>query len=98
MSAPKAKAAASKKPNGKENGSAAPAPAVTKSNGDVAKDSAAAPATVGGSSRPDKAAYDAEQAKIKSEIDALQVKVVRTSLCGIICHILLYFDHELYLT
>lgn len=82
MPAPKAKAApavaAAKKPNGKENGSAAPAPAVTKSNGDVAKEDAAP--TVGGSSRPDKAAYDAEQARIKSEIDALQVKVVRTSL------------------
>lgn len=79
MSAPKIKAApAAKKPNGKQNGSAAPAPAVTKSNGDVAKEDAAA--TVGGSSRPDKAAYDAEQARIKSEIDALQLKVVRASL------------------
>lgn len=69
MPAPKAKAApaagAPKKSNGKENGSAAPA--VTKSNGDVAKEDAAVSA-VSGSSRPDKAAYDADQARIKSEI------------------------------
>jgi hypothetical protein len=30
----------------------------------------------GGSGKPDKAAYDAEQEKTKSEIDALQVKLV----------------------
>lgn len=37
----------------------------------------AAEAAAYGSGKPDKALYDAEQAKIKTEIDALQVKVVR---------------------
>lgn len=34
------------------------------------------PALVGGSGKPEKAAYDAEQEKIKTEIDSLQVKLV----------------------
>lgn len=34
------------------------------------------PTSPGGLAKPDKAAYDAEQEKIKSEIDALQVKLV----------------------
>lgn len=33
-----------------------------------------------GSGKPDKALYDAEQAKLKTEIDALQVKLVRLVL------------------
>lgn len=43
----------------------------------VAKPDTTTPApTTSGSSRPDKAAYDAEQDKIKVEIDALQSKLV----------------------
>lgn len=34
--------------------------------------------TTYGSGRPDKAVYDAEQSKIKAEIDALQSKLVST--------------------
>jgi hypothetical protein len=38
------------------------------------------PATPLGTSRPDKAAYDTEQEKLKKEIEALQTKLVRLAL------------------
>lgn len=38
--------------------------------------------------KPDKKLYDAEQERIKGDIDALQVKIVRQSYCSVI--ILLY--------
>ena len=46
--------------------------------------------TVYGSGRPEKATYDAEQTKIKAEIDVLQVRLVRTLCCfrHILCTIL----------
>lgn len=55
------------------------APASGTATPDVAE--AAKPAVSG---RPDKAVYDAEQAQIKSEIDALQAKIVRPN-CSCAC-------------
>jgi len=42
--------------------------------------SEATPTSASWSGKPDKAAYDAEQEKIKTSIDGLQVKLVRSPL------------------
>jgi hypothetical protein len=68
MSAPKTKSTA----NGTKK-SKVPA----TSNGSVPVASVPAKASGATSSRPDKAAYEAEQQKIKAETDLLQEKLVR---------------------
>ena len=50
--------------------------AVTVASTDVSK---LAPAPASGSGKPEKGVYDAEQERIKTEIDALQVKLVSDS-------------------
>ncbi|KAH7914348.1 hypothetical protein BJ138DRAFT_1133450 [Hygrophoropsis aurantiaca] len=62
------------------NGSAKPkgsksTPASTVTSSPKATEQDQGPASVSGSGRPDKATYDAEQEKIKSEIDSLQTKL-----------------------
>lgn len=54
------------------NGSATPVPVAAKDEATEAQSSAV--------SRPDRKAYDADQERIKVEIDALQAKLVRPNL------------------
>lgn len=66
MAAAKAKSASS----GSAPKKADPSPAATP------QDASAEPVAYG-SGKPDKSLYDAEQTKIKGEIDAIQIKLVR---------------------
>jgi hypothetical protein len=68
MSAPKTKSTA----NGTKKSKG---PATSNSSAPVASVPAKAPGGISG--KPDKAAYEAEQQKIKAEIDLLQEKLVR---------------------
>ena len=73
--APKTKSAVA---NGTSQKQKSATPSGTSSPATVAAEVQEFTPVVYGSGRPDKAQYDAEQNKIKAEIDALQVKLVGT--------------------
>ena len=76
--APKTKSAAANGANGASQTQKSATPSGTSSPATVAAEVQEFTPVVYGSGRPDKAQYDAEQNKIKAEIDALQVKLVGT--------------------
>lgn len=95
MAGPKAKSASSntgaikksKSTASSTNGTSSPVPPPSGSTPDVAAEHV----HNYGHGRPDKSIYDAEQDKIKGEIDALQVKLVSFALR--VC--ILYSSHRL---
>ncbi len=79
LMAPKTKSAPANGANGASQKHTSATPSGTSSPATVAAEVQEFTPLTYGTGRPDKAQYDAEQNKIKAEIDALQVKLVGTA-------------------